>query len=47
MVEDKLSTNFAQIWSDIYTKPDDSLDAILSRHLDVLAKRLDMTLGSS
>jgi multiple sugar transport system substrate-binding protein len=47
MVEDKLSTNFTQIWSDIYTRHDDSLDSILSRHLDVLAKRLDMTLGSN
>ena len=46
MVEDKLSTNFAQIWLDIFNRPDDNLDTILSRHLDVLAKRLDITLGS-
>ena len=46
MVEDKLSINFAQIWLDIFKQPASSLDAILSRHLDVLAKRLDITLGS-
>ena len=46
MVEDKLSANLAQIWLDIFNRPDDSLDTILSRHLDILAKRLDITLGS-
>ncbi len=46
MVEDKLSTSFAQIWADIFTRPGDSLDAILARHLEGLARRLDIMLGS-
>jgi multiple sugar transport system substrate-binding protein len=46
MVEDKLSTSFAQVWSDIFTRPGDSLDAILTRHLEGLARRLDIMLGS-
>jgi multiple sugar transport system substrate-binding protein len=46
MVEDKISASFAQIWVDIFRRPDDSLDAILSRHLDMLAERLEITLGS-
>lgn len=46
MVEDKLSTSFAQVWSDIFTRPDEDLDMILVRHLGGLARRLDMMLGS-
>ncbi len=46
MVEDKLSTSFAQVWSDIFTRRRDSLDAILTRHLEGLARRLDIMLGS-
>jgi multiple sugar transport system substrate-binding protein len=46
MVEDKLSAGFFQIWADIFKRPDDSLDTILSRHLDALANRLDITLGN-
>ncbi len=46
MVEDKLSASLIQVWWDIFNRPEDSLDAILSRHLDALAARLDITLGS-
>jgi multiple sugar transport system substrate-binding protein len=46
MVEDKLSTSFAQIWLDIFSQTADSLDTILSTHLDMLARRLDIMLGS-
>lgn len=46
LVEDKLSASFTQIWLDVFNRPDDSLDTILSRHLDALANRLDITLGS-
>ncbi len=46
MVEDKLSTSFAQVWSEIYACPGDSLDTILSRHLEGLARRLDLMLGN-
>ena len=46
MVEDKLSTSFAQVWSDIFTRPGGNLEAILARHLEGLARRLDIMLGS-
>jgi multiple sugar transport system substrate-binding protein len=46
MVEDKLSTSFAQVWADIFTRPGGNLEAILARHLEGLARRLDIMLGS-
>jgi len=46
MVEDKLSTSFAQVWADIFARPGGSLEAILARHLEGLARRLDIMLGS-
>ena len=46
MVEDKLSASLTQIWLDIFNRPYESLDTILSRHLDMLANRLDITLGN-
>jgi multiple sugar transport system substrate-binding protein len=46
MVEDKLSASFSQIWSDLFSRHDDSLDMILSRNLDALSDRLDVTLGN-
>jgi multiple sugar transport system substrate-binding protein len=46
MVEDKLSTSFAQVWSEVFTHPRGRLEAILTRHLEGLARRLDFTLGS-
>ena len=45
LVEDKLSACLVQIWADIFKWPDDSLDTILERHLDALARRLEITLG--
>jgi multiple sugar transport system substrate-binding protein len=46
MVEDKLSTSFAQVWADIFARPGDRLETILTRHLDGLARKLDLMLGS-
>ncbi len=45
MVEDKLTATFAQIWRDIFSQPGADLDDILAKHLDALARRLDITLG--
>jgi multiple sugar transport system substrate-binding protein len=45
MVEDKLSTSFAKVWEDIFLRPAGGLEAILSRHLVGLAKKLDILLG--
>ncbi len=46
MVEDKLSACLVQIWADIFKRPDESLDTILSRNVDTLARRLEITLSS-
>jgi multiple sugar transport system substrate-binding protein len=46
MVEDKLSTSFAQVWSDIYAHPGGRLEEILAKHLEGLARKLDIMLGS-
>lgn len=46
MVEDKLSASFAQVWSEIFARSGGSLQAILARHLEGLARRLDIMLGS-
>ncbi len=46
MVEDKLSATFVRIWLELFSRSDVSLDVVLARHLDALATRLDITLGS-
>ena len=46
MVEDKLSNSFAQVWSEVAAHPRYRLEAVLTRHLEGLARRLDFTLGS-
>ncbi len=46
MMEERLAIAFAQVWLDIFSKPEPNLSAILARHLDALAQRLDITLGS-
>jgi multiple sugar transport system substrate-binding protein len=46
MIEDKLSASFVRIWLELFSHPDVSLDSVLSRHLDALANRLDVTLSS-
>ena len=46
MVEDKLSTSFAQVWADIFARPGGNLEVILARNLEGLARRLDIMLGS-
>jgi multiple sugar transport system substrate-binding protein len=45
MVEDKLTLAFGQIWADLIERPDQNIDAILARHLEPLAQRLNMTLA--
>jgi multiple sugar transport system substrate-binding protein len=46
MVEDKLSASFVQVWSELFAQRHDRLEVILSRHLEGLARRLDLLLGS-
>lgn len=46
MVEDRLSTSFAQVWSELFTRRHDRLEVILSHHLEGLARRMDRMLGS-
>jgi multiple sugar transport system substrate-binding protein len=45
-VEDKLITEIANIWADLFANPDQDLDACLDKHFGPLAQRLNMVLGS-
>ena len=45
MVEEKLSPSLAKIWMDIFQRPEENLDDLLTKNLDFLARRLELTLG--
>jgi multiple sugar transport system substrate-binding protein len=46
LIEEKLLVGIANIWADLFDNPDQDLDACLHKHLDPLAKRLNMILGN-
>jgi multiple sugar transport system substrate-binding protein len=46
LVEDKLSLTLTELWADLIAHPDQDLDAAIAKHLDPLAKRLDLALES-
>jgi len=43
-VEDRLTTAFGSIWSELLGKPEADVDTAIARQLDPLAERLNMTL---
>lgn len=43
LIEDRLTSEFAALWKDAFTQPD--LALVVTRHLEPLAKRLDLVLG--
>jgi multiple sugar transport system substrate-binding protein len=45
LVEDRLSTELSHLWADVLADPDLDLDAALTRRLEPLAHRLDITLS--
>jgi hypothetical protein len=45
-VEDKLRVGLSSIWADLFVDPNQDLDACIHKHLDPLAKRLNITLGN-
>ena len=45
LVEDKLKVVLHKIWGDILAVPEPDVEAILHRHIDPLAQRLNTTLG--
>jgi multiple sugar transport system substrate-binding protein len=45
-VQDKLISEVAQIWAELFANPDQDLEACLHKHLDPLAERLNMALGN-
>jgi ABC-type glycerol-3-phosphate transport system substrate-binding protein len=45
-VEEKLITEISNIWTELFANPDQDLDACLHKHLDPLAERLNIILGS-
>jgi multiple sugar transport system substrate-binding protein len=46
LVEDKLTTAFADVWARLSANPDGDLDATITERLDPLAERLEMTLAT-
>jgi multiple sugar transport system substrate-binding protein len=46
LIEDSLNHAIASIWADLFASPDQDLDKCLHGHLDPLAERLNVTLGS-
>jgi multiple sugar transport system substrate-binding protein len=45
LMEDRLTTALAGLWDDVLEDPGADLDALISRRLEPLAKRLDLVLG--
>ena len=45
LMEDRLTTEFAALWRDILAQPDLALETAVAKHLEPLAKRLDLVLG--
>jgi multiple sugar transport system substrate-binding protein len=45
VVEDKLVPTLERIWKDVLSDPSHDLDAILAKHIEPLAHRLDATLA--
>jgi len=45
LFEEKLIAGLNQVWADIFANPEADLDAILNKHFDPLAKRLDLALS--
>lgn len=45
-IEEKLIMEISRIWEELFTHPDQDLDACLHKYLDPLAERLNVTLGS-
>jgi multiple sugar transport system substrate-binding protein len=47
LMEDRLTNVLAAIWDDVLKTPDADLNMIIARHLDPLARRLDLVLGQT
>jgi multiple sugar transport system substrate-binding protein len=45
-IEEKLDREIANIWAELFANPAQDIDACLHSHLDPLAERLNMALGS-
>jgi len=45
LVEERLTSTFTEIWASLQANPEQDLDALLTRHLELLGKRLEMTLA--
>jgi multiple sugar transport system substrate-binding protein len=45
LVEDKLATALDHVWEEVLAESQPDIDAILGRHFDSLARRLEMTLS--
>jgi multiple sugar transport system substrate-binding protein len=47
MVEERLSTALTQIWDEVLADPGQDLDEVIARHLEPLARRLEVTLAGA
>jgi multiple sugar transport system substrate-binding protein len=47
LMEDRLTRALAAIWQDVLAQPEADVEALVIRHLEPLAKRLDLVLGQS
>jgi multiple sugar transport system substrate-binding protein len=47
LMEDRLTNVLAAIWADVLKTPDADLEPIITRHLEPLARRLDLVLGQT
>ncbi len=47
LMEDRLTTALHALWSEVLANPDLDLDAAIAKHLEPLARRLDLVLGQS
>jgi multiple sugar transport system substrate-binding protein len=45
-IQDKLISEVAQIWAELFSNPDQDLETCLHKHLDPLAARLNAVLGN-
>ena len=47
LMEDRLTTALSALWADSLADPERDLDALVARHMEPLAARLDLVLGQT
>jgi len=47
LMEDRLTSELHAVWTEVFSNPDLDLDAVIAKHMNPLAQRLDLVLGQS